>query len=206
MRIDARTARLAAIAGWASLFVVLWATGASSRYLGARTQWLVPFGAITLVGALVLSARAPRRGAGLRAGEGAGLLLLFVPLVAALLVPHAELGAYAASRKSTGFFPAVRPRPPATPRDVTLLDVEVAQRDDLYALALVEESFEEHVRVLGDDVHVPVARAVAQVEGERVIGLRDQAKADQHARELHHRVHAVQDAQRERQAPNVCME
>jgi uncharacterized repeat protein (TIGR03943 family) len=134
MRTDARLARLTVIASWAALFVVLWATGASSRYLGARTQWLVPFGAVTLVGAFALALRGPRHGARLRAGEGIGLLLLCVPLAGALLVPHAELGAYAASHKSTGFFPAVKPRPPATPRDVTLLDVKVAQRDDFYAL------------------------------------------------------------------------
>jgi uncharacterized repeat protein (TIGR03943 family) len=135
MRIDARVARLAVVAAWAALFVALWATGASSRYLGARTQWLVPFGAVTLVGALALALLGPRRGGRLRAGEGLGLFLLCVPLVGALLVPHAELGAYAASHKSSGFFPAVKPKPPATPRDVTLLDVKVAQRDDLYALA-----------------------------------------------------------------------
>jgi uncharacterized repeat protein (TIGR03943 family) len=134
MRFDARLARLAAVAAWAALFVVLWATGASSRYLGERTQWLVPFGAVTLVGAFALALAGPRRGGRLRAGEGIGLLLLCVPLVGALLVPHAELGAYAASRKSSAFFPAVKPRPPATPRDVTLLDVKVAQRDDFYAL------------------------------------------------------------------------
>jgi uncharacterized repeat protein (TIGR03943 family) len=135
MKVDARVARLAVIASWAALFVVLWATGASDRYLGARTQWLVPFGAVTLAGAFALALAGPRRGSRLRAGEGVGLLLLCVPLLGALLVPHAELGAYAASHKSTGFFPAVKPKPPATPRDVTLLDVKVAQRDGLYALA-----------------------------------------------------------------------
>jgi uncharacterized repeat protein (TIGR03943 family) len=135
MKVDARVARLAVIASWAGLFVALWATGASDRYLGARTQWLVPFGALTLAGAFALALAGPRRGGRLRAGEGVGLFLLCVPLAGALLVPHAELGAYAASHKSTGFFPAVKPKPPATPRDVTLLDVKVAERDDLFALA-----------------------------------------------------------------------
>lgn len=48
-------------------------------------------------------------------------------------MPHAELGAYAASRKSGSFFPAVKPSPPATPRDVTLLDVRIAEGDPLFA-------------------------------------------------------------------------
>jgi uncharacterized repeat protein (TIGR03943 family) len=125
--------RIAVAASWAGFFYVLWFTRTSDRYLGARTQWLVPFGAVTLTVLVALAARSWRSGPALRAGEAAGLLALVVPLALVLLVPHAELGAYAASRKSGSFFPAVKPAPPATPRDVTLLDVRIAERDPLFA-------------------------------------------------------------------------
>jgi uncharacterized repeat protein (TIGR03943 family) len=128
-------ARLAVTAVWALFFYALWLTGTADRYLGARTQWLVPFGAVTLTVAAVLSWRASRPRASLRLAEAVGLLALFVPLALVALVPHAELGAYAANHKSGSFFPAVKPRPPATPRDVTLLDVRVAEDDDVFALA-----------------------------------------------------------------------
>ena len=134
MKIGARSARLAVLAAWAFFFAYLWASGSSTRYLGARTQWLVPFGAVTLAAAVVLTLRTPRTRAALGLREGAGLLLLLLPLAATFLVPHAELGAYAAAHKSSGFFPAVKPRPPATARDVTLLDIRVAERDDTFAL------------------------------------------------------------------------
>jgi uncharacterized repeat protein (TIGR03943 family) len=134
MTIDARRARLATLAAWASFFTYLWLAGASVRYLGARTQWVVPFGAVTLWAAVALVLRTPRSRAPLGPREGTGLLLLALPLAATLLVPHAELGAYAASHKSTTFFPAVKPAPPASPRDVNLLDIRIAEDDDTFAL------------------------------------------------------------------------
>jgi uncharacterized repeat protein (TIGR03943 family) len=134
MKIDARRARVAVVASWAAFFLVLWLTGASSRYLGARTQWLVPLGAVTLMLAAVLTWRSPTTRSPLRFGEGVGLLIVVLPVAATLLVPHAELGAYAAAHKSGGVFPQVKPAPPATPRDVTLLDIRVAEEDPTFAL------------------------------------------------------------------------
>jgi uncharacterized repeat protein (TIGR03943 family) len=134
MSVVAGRLRIAVTASWAAFFYVLWLTGTTDRYLGARTQWLVPFGAVTLTVLVALAARSWRAGPALRAGEAVGLLALIVPLLLVLLVPHAELGAYAASRKSGSFFPAVKPRPPATPRDVSLLDIRIAERDPLFAL------------------------------------------------------------------------
>lgn len=134
MSVVAGRLRIAVTASWAGFFYVLWFTGTSDRYLGARTQWLVPFGAVALTVVVVLAARSWRSGPALRAGEAVGLLALVVPLALVLLVPHAELGAYAASKKSGSFFPAVKPAPPATPRDVTLLDVRIAEGDPLFAL------------------------------------------------------------------------
>jgi uncharacterized repeat protein (TIGR03943 family) len=134
MRIAAGSVRVTVTAGWAAFFYVLWFTGTSDRYLGARTQWLVPFGAVTLTVAVVLAARSWRSATGLKAGEATGLFVLLIPLALALAVPHAELGAYAASRKSGSFFPAVKPRPPATPRDVNLLDLRISELDPLFAI------------------------------------------------------------------------
>jgi len=134
MRVSARGARLATLGAWAAFFTYLWLTGSSARYLGARTQWLVPFGAVTLWVAIALVVRTPRSRTSLGAREALGLLALAVPLAAAALVPRAELGAYAAAHKSSTFFPALKPAPPATPRDVTLLDVRIAEDDPTFAL------------------------------------------------------------------------
>ena len=127
-------ARLLIVGAWAALFAVLWATSSSSRYLGVRTQWLVPLGAVTLGAATVIGLVGARHADRLRVGEALGLFAMLVPLAGVLLVPHAELGAFAAAHKSSAFFPAVEPKPPATPRDVTLLDIKIAERDEMFAL------------------------------------------------------------------------
>jgi uncharacterized repeat protein (TIGR03943 family) len=132
--IRAGRARIAVTLAWALFFYVLWGTHTSARYLGARTQWLVPFGAVTLTLAALLALRSGRTRGPLRTSEAVGLFALMLPLALTLLAPHAQLGAYAAARKSSSFFPAVKPRPPASPRDVTLLDIRVAESDDLFAL------------------------------------------------------------------------
>jgi uncharacterized repeat protein (TIGR03943 family) len=134
MSIDAKRVRLAVLLSWAAFFVVLWATGTSVRYLGTRTQWVVPFGALTLVAASVIAWRTPSRRTPLSLGEGVGLAILLIPLAGVLLMPHAQLGAYAASRKTTNFFPAAKPKPPATPRDVSLLDIRVADAEPSFAV------------------------------------------------------------------------
>ena len=135
MSIRAGRARIAVTASWAVFFGVLWLTNTSNRYLGVRTQWLVPFGTVTLAVGSILAVRAQWRSREtLRAPEAVGLFTLTLPLALLLLAPHAQLGAYAAAKKSSSFFPAVKPPPPATPRDVTLLDVRVAERDELFAL------------------------------------------------------------------------
>lgn len=134
--IRAGRSRIAATAAWAAFFYLLWLTHTSSRYLGTRTQWLVPFGALTLTAAIAVALRTQWRArTPLRATEAAGLFTLVLPLALLLLAPHAELGSYAASKKASSFFPAVKPQPPATPRDVTLLDIRVAEEDDVFALA-----------------------------------------------------------------------
>jgi uncharacterized repeat protein (TIGR03943 family) len=91
------------LAAWAVLFAVLWATGEGERYLGPRTQWVIPFGAVALAatalaqGVLAATRRGEPRPAFVR--EAAGSLVLALPILALLVVPTPELGAHAASKR-----------------------------------------------------------------------------------------------------------
>ncbi len=90
------------LAVWSVFLAWLWATGEVSRYLGPRTYWVVPFGAVTL-GLAALAAGRPgarRAGAPLRR-EVVGAVVLVVPILAVAAVPRAKLGSLAASNKST---------------------------------------------------------------------------------------------------------
>lgn len=104
--LDARRAlRGLVLTAWSSFFAWLWFSGEMSRYLGPRTYWVVPFGAVMLgVAAVmhVLTLRTPRRSARPSALEVLGAAVLVVPLLAVATVPSADLGALAASRKTTG--------------------------------------------------------------------------------------------------------
>jgi uncharacterized repeat protein (TIGR03943 family) len=80
---------------------VVWLSGDSDRYLGARTTWVVPFGAFaTGLAAAILLRRRRRDDQPLQISEGAGLAALLLPIVLALAVPDAELGASAAERRA----------------------------------------------------------------------------------------------------------
>jgi uncharacterized repeat protein (TIGR03943 family) len=129
-----RNAHTVVLAAWAAFFLVLWLTGAEDRYVGPRTQWIVPFGGLALLVVAFLSRRA-RSTADLTLREGIGLACLLAPVLAVVLVPRAELGAYAAAHKSGDFFPRVAPRPPASPEDVTFLDIRLAEKDHRFAIA-----------------------------------------------------------------------
>jgi uncharacterized repeat protein (TIGR03943 family) len=150
--IDARIARGGVLTFWAAFFLVLWATGTSDRFLGSRTQWIVPFGAVVLALAAVAYAygylRARRRGPALTLREAASLFALLVPLAAVALVPHAALGSFAASRKGGITFPLARPAAPPAPSQASFLDIRIAEGDgDFAADAGIREGL--HVRLLG---------------------------------------------------------
>jgi putative membrane protein len=104
-RVDTRrAARSVVLAVWASFFTWLWVTGEVSRYLGPRTQWVVPVGAAGLGAAALASLgslRTARAAARPTLREVGGLLLLLVPVIVVVAVPKPTLGALAASRKST---------------------------------------------------------------------------------------------------------
>ncbi len=101
MRLDLRTIRALALLAWAGVFMWLWATGESVRYLGPRTQWVVPVGALGLTLAATAYLFVTRREEPIRIGlrEGLGLGALLLPVLAAAVLANAQLGALAASNK-----------------------------------------------------------------------------------------------------------
>ena len=152
MSVDARIARGGVLGLWAVFFLVLWASGTAGRYLGPRTQWIVPFGAVVLALATIAYAygyvRARRSGPSLTLREAASLFALLVPLAAVSLVPHAALGSYAASRKGGISFAFVRPHAPAKPSEASFLDIRIADGDrDFAAKAGIRPGV--RVRLLG---------------------------------------------------------
>ena len=152
--------RTLVLAAWAALFVVLWTTGEGERYLGPRTQWVIPFGALALgatAAAQGLVALARRRradlGSGAHAsahaadgplrflrGEAVGALVLALPIVALLIVPTPELGAQAVSKKraSNAVLVAQLPdsSPPRSSVDASFLDIAVATLSPREGMAL----------------------------------------------------------------------
>jgi uncharacterized repeat protein (TIGR03943 family) len=159
MRLSASSARALVLLTWAGFFVGLWLGDETSRYLGERTQWVVPFGAVTLTfAALAYGAyalRATREP--LRVGEALGLFALILPVLAVLLVPRAELGAQAASRKATSRsfsveqLKASKPSQPAPGGEFaseSLMDVAGAAADPAYA-GVANLTDGSRVRLLG---------------------------------------------------------
>jgi putative membrane protein len=142
--------RTLVLAAWAAFFVVLWTTGEGERYLGPRTQWVIPFGALALgatAAAQGLVALGRRRRTDGRwdtppsaheaegsfrflRGEGVGSLVLALPILALLVVPTPELGAQAVSKKRASNAVLVAQLPDSSPRksslDAPFLDVAVA--------------------------------------------------------------------------------
>jgi putative membrane protein len=134
MTIDPRSARLLALVAWAGFFTWLWISGETVRYLGPRTSWVVPVGALTLIAASLAYARAtPDEGRArvrLSLREGAGLAALVVPIVAAAILANAQLGSLAASNKFTsrGIDPsALANLASKSASDVSFLQIKAAQ-------------------------------------------------------------------------------
>jgi hypothetical protein len=94
--------RTAALAIWAAFFDWLWLSGASARFVGPRTAWVVVFGAVTLSASAALhlatGLRAPGAHRPVEARELGGLVALVAPVLALAAVPSANLGALAVAR------------------------------------------------------------------------------------------------------------
>jgi uncharacterized repeat protein (TIGR03943 family) len=101
--LSVRTGRLLALSAWAACLAWLQVSGQVARYLGPRTAWVVPVGALGLTLAAVLYARetvgSPVAGRGLGRREGAGLAALLAPALVVLCMADATLGSLAASNK-----------------------------------------------------------------------------------------------------------
>ena len=134
MKLDLRSIRAIGLAAWGALFAWLWLSGESVRYLGPRTQWVVPLGAIGLTLAAAAYLRSTRDVPSSRARplEVMGLAALVVPILAAATLAHAQLGSLAASNKlsSRGIDPSALAR--LASRDassVGFLQLNAAGRD-----------------------------------------------------------------------------
>lgn len=144
MRLDSRrAARTVVLLVWTGFFVYLWASGEMSRYLGPRTYWVVPFGAVVLGIATLAHLQALRspRPSGISAAEAAGLTVLLVPILAILVVPAPSLGAQAAAKKNAaagGVAAVGQVVPPAgqTGRDPSFIDIHYAAESEEYAAAI----------------------------------------------------------------------
>ena len=132
-----RLARTFVLLAWAELFALLWLTGETSRYLGPRTSWVVPFGTVTLTAAALAYGLAAVRGdrrERLSRTEAAGLLGLLVPILAVIFVPQAELGALAASRKATDRAAASwSPPNPSPSKGIAFAEIDYAGYSQVFA-------------------------------------------------------------------------
>ncbi|HEV2756233.1 MAG TPA: TIGR03943 family protein [Actinomycetota bacterium] len=134
-----RLARGLTLACWAAFFTWLHVGGEKTRYLGPRTYWVVVFGAVVLGAAaaahlLTLRTASPRR---LDRGDAYALATLLLPLLVVAAVPSAQLGALAASRKTSGAGAAavgvIAPPAPDADGEVSFVDVHYASESDSYA-------------------------------------------------------------------------
>jgi uncharacterized repeat protein (TIGR03943 family) len=99
---ETRLIRLAALTAWAALFDTLWLTGEWTRFVGPRTAWVVPFGAVALTllalaNIAIVISRGPSKPVG--RAELIALAVLFAPVAALAVVPSASLGSLAVDRK-----------------------------------------------------------------------------------------------------------
>ena len=138
-----RLLRALALIAWAGFFAWLWISGEMSRYLGPRTYWVVPFGAATLTCAALMhvaTLRTSTRRPLPSRTELVGAILLVAPLIAVSIVPSADLGSLAASRKSTsaGVSAAGELNPQAATiiENPTFRDISYAEESTRYADAI----------------------------------------------------------------------
>lgn len=139
MSLDRASVRTLVLITWSAFLFWMWISSETLRYLGPRTQWLVPFGALTLAAAAAANVWAPRNGATrgrLSLRDSAGLVALVLPIAAGMLLAHSQLGALAASKKLTarGIDPsALAELASRNASALSFLQVHVAEKDPKFA-------------------------------------------------------------------------
>jgi putative membrane protein len=159
MTFDRKAVWTLVLIAWSGFFTWLWVSGETVRYLGPRTAWLVPVGALTLAAAAIACARASRVGRGVRPSRAdlAGLIALLLPIAIGVLFAHSQIGALAASKKLTarGIDPAALGELASRgSHDVSFLQLSVAARDSKFARENDIQPGRE-VRLLGFVTHAP---------------------------------------------------
>lgn len=155
-----RVARGLVLASWAAFFAWLHVSGEKTRYLGPRTYWVIVFGAVVLGAAALAHLATARRAAPRKLGgrDALGIAAVLVPLLAVAAVPSAELGALAASRKSSGAgaasVGAIAPPAPEAGEAVSFAQIHYASESETYAAeAGIAEGME--VELTGFVTHPP---------------------------------------------------
>jgi uncharacterized repeat protein (TIGR03943 family) len=139
MSLDRASVRTVVLIGWSGFLFWLWVTDETLRYLGPRTQWLVPFGALTLAALAAANALAARgRPAQARpsARDLLGLAAMLLPIATGMLLAHSQLGALAASKKLTarGIDPAALAELASrNAAELSFLQINVAEKDPKFA-------------------------------------------------------------------------
>jgi putative membrane protein len=133
--LDGRALRLLALAAWAAFLLWLWASDEVLRYLGPRTEWIVPVGGIALSIATVVYAQAthsspnPTRPT---ATEIVGTVALLAPIIVAAVLSGSSLGSLAASKKLTARgvdLAALARLESGSTRELTFIDLQAGVRD-----------------------------------------------------------------------------
>lgn len=137
---DRRAVRAGALGLWSLVFAWLWLSGEMTRYLGPRTYWVAPFGAVALGVAAVVTAVPARRSADrsdLSTADGVRFGVLLLPLMAIVAVPGAQLGSQAAATKApSGVLAGAAAAAPGAPASgpIGFRDIYYAGQSESYAL------------------------------------------------------------------------
>lgn len=140
MSLDGRIAvRFFLLLAWAVFLAWLWLSGEMVRYLGPRTYWVIPFGALTLGAAAVAHVPWLRGGPGapVRRSDVVSALIVIAPLLVLVAVPRPDLGSLAASRKASfggGGGPALIVPSAQHDGEVAFIDFHYGNESEEYAL------------------------------------------------------------------------
>ena len=126
------------LVAWSTFFVYLWVSGEAVRFIGPRTSWVVPFGAVALgaTSILYLSSALRSRSEPVTAREALAHFVTVLPIVAVLVVPAPSLGALAASKKTASISLAgggTLAPPGGSSGPLSFIDVHYAAISDHYA-------------------------------------------------------------------------